>query len=193
KPQALYRVDEIVAIVDDGVTQSTALIDNVGTSLTTLSGTLGKLEAQVTAAATSPLVDTAIAGAIKGAVANLISEPYTDVKNSTAELRGQVNSLGSVLGRLDQAIPFTSLPGTVSNGIEQLDQTLTTADNAIGGLDFLLTSEQTGRRTDRGSRCPASASCRPASKLSTRPSRPCARTSMSSTRRSSRPRTPCTS
>ncbi len=76
--QVLDRVDEIVAIVDDGVTKSTVL-----------------------------------------------------------------NSLGSVLTRLDQAIPFISLPGTVSNGIEQLDQTLTIADNAVGGLNSLLTSEQT--------------------------------------------------
>jgi len=78
KPQVLDRVDEIVAIVDDGVTKSTVL-----------------------------------------------------------------NSLGSVLTRLDQAIPFISLPGTVSNGIEQLDQTLTIADNAVGGLNSLLTSEPT--------------------------------------------------
>lgn len=143
KPQALERVDEIVAILDDGVTKSTTLIDNVGVRLTNMSTTLGDLQARVTAVATSPLVDSAVAGAIKGAVANLISGPYTDLKNSTAELRGQVNSLGSVLSRLDQAIPFISLPGTISNGIGQLDQTLTTADNAISGLDTLLTSEQT--------------------------------------------------
>jgi len=39
KPQVLDRVDEIVAIVDDGVTKSTVLIDNVGVRLTTLSTT----------------------------------------------------------------------------------------------------------------------------------------------------------
>ena len=89
------------------------VIDDEKNIRTTLAVCLEGLGCQVMQAATSQALNSPTESAIRSAISDFISGPYTDFKTKWSGLHERVSSINDVVQRVDAAITGITLPGVV--------------------------------------------------------------------------------
>jgi hypothetical protein len=131
KPEIQARAHELVAAVDGGLERATVLTDTVATELADASARVGDLKARADELVAAPVVDPAVAASLSTTITDFISGPYATLRTQYAALRERVSTVGEALTALDRAIPAITLPGTVTERLQEIDARLVEIDSTI--------------------------------------------------------------
>ncbi len=134
RPAVDDAVDQVVAVAADGMEQVDEVADSVRTSLDQVSTSLESIATQADAIAAAPTVDPIVAAALQTALQRLEEGPVGDVASQAALLRQRVTTLSTTVQRLDDALPFVSLPGVVTGAVDDLDARLAPLDQAVARI-----------------------------------------------------------
>jgi methyl-accepting chemotaxis protein len=114
------RVDRVVERAQDGLDQATEFADRVDTAVT--NATVRIEEIETTAAEARDAVDfTGPVERLSTAMTSFVTGPYSQLQTTYADLRGRVFAVTDAVAAVDAALPAISLPGVVTDELEEID------------------------------------------------------------------------
>jgi hypothetical protein len=143
KPSIEQTVDSVSVAVTDALTKADALADTAQQRLADAAPKLATAQSTAQQAATSPALSGPTEAAIRSAISDFISGPYTDFKTRWSGLHERVSSINDVVQKVDALIPGITLPGVVTGAVDDMDQSLASLDTIVMGVQKLVDSDIT--------------------------------------------------
>ncbi|MFN8518159.1 MAG: hypothetical protein U0667_01940 [Chloroflexota bacterium] len=139
RPHVGTRIDHIASVAVEGLEQAAALSSDASELSVQVGARLDRLAAAATTAADSPILDAAVDRALSASITTVVTGPWNQLQERLGGMRERVVGISTVVQALDDAIPFVSLPGTVTGVIDDVDARWSSVDERMAGLEQVAT------------------------------------------------------